>query len=375
MSGIYVHVPFCKSKCIYCDFYSIAVSSLVDDYCNALKKEIAFRSNQLTDRQIHTIYFGGGTPSMLEIVEIEDILAEIYNNYTIDSNAEITLEANPENLNAEYLHQLRQIGINRLSIGIQSFDDATLKFLKRRHTAKDAIESVLAAQKCGFGNISIDLIYGITGIDNKMWEKQLDTAFSLPISHLSCYCLGIEDNTLLHRYTAEGKYSPTDDESCLQQFLAFDSKVRENGFEHYEISNASKPNMCSRHNSSYWNRTEYLGFGPGAHSYYNGIRAWNIANVKEYIKGISEGNICLTTETLSETDIFEETIMLGLRTSEGINLCEIEQRFGREKVAEIRTAISNLQPDLYKFDGNSFSLTPKGMFVSDSIIVELIGLY
>ncbi|MBQ1654668.1 MAG: hypothetical protein II060_12875, partial [Bacteroidales bacterium] len=210
-------------------------------------------------------------------------------------------------------------------------------------------------------------------IDNKMWEKQLDTAFSLPISHLSCYCLGIEDNTLLHRYTAEGKYIPTDDESCLQQFLAFDSKVRENGFEHYEISNASKPNMRSLHNSSYWNRTEYLGLGPGAHSYYNGIRAWNIANVKEYIKGISEGNMCLTTETLSETDIFEETIMLGLRTSEGINLREIEQLFRNEKVTKIRTAISNLQPDLYQFDGNSFSLTPKGMFVSDSIIVEFIG--
>ncbi|MBR3945595.1 MAG: radical SAM family heme chaperone HemW [Bacteroidales bacterium] len=373
MSGIYVHIPFCKSKCIYCDFYSIAVQSLIGDYCNALKKEIAFRSNQLTDRHIRTIYFGGGTPSMLEIGKIEGILSEIYNNYTVDSNAEITLEANPENLNAEYLHQLRQIGINRLSIGIQSFDDATLKFLKRRHTAKDAIESVLAAQKCGFGNISIDLIYGITGIDNKMWEKQLDTAFSLPISHLSCYCLGIEDNTLLHRYTAEGKYIPSDDESCLQQFLAFDSKVSENGFEHYEISNASKPNMRSQHNSSYWNRTEYLGFGPEAHSYYNGIRAWNIANVKEYIKGISEGNMCLTTETLSETDIFEETIMLGLRTSEGINLREIEQHFGNEKVTEIRAAISKLQPDLYKCNGDNISLTPKGMFVSDSIIVEFIG--
>ncbi len=373
MSGIYVHVPFCKSKCIYCDFYSIAVSSLVGDYCNALKKEIAFRVNQLTDKQIRTIYFGGGTPSMLAIPSIESILAEIYRNYNIAENAEITLEANPENLTIEYLSALKRIGINRLSIGIQSFDDATLKFLKRRHSAKEAIESVLAAQKCGFDNIGIDLIYGITGIDEQMWEKQLDTAFSLPISHLSCYCLGIEDNTLLHRYTDEGKYIPTDDESCLQQFLVFDSKVCENGFEHYEISNASKPNMRSRHNSSYWNRTEYLGLGPGAHSYYNGIRAWNIANVKEYIKGISEGNMCLTTETLSETDIFEETIMLGLRTSEGINLREIEQLFRNEKVTKIRTAISNLQPDLYQFDGNSFSLTPKGMFVSNSIIVEFIG--
>ena len=373
MSGIYVHIPFCKSKCIYCDFYSIAVSSLIDDYCNALKKEIASRSNQLTDKHIQTIYFVGGTPSMLAIQSIESILAEIYKNYHIAKNAEITLEANPENLSIEYLSALKRIGINRLSIGIQSFDDATLKFLKRRHSAKEAIESVLAAQKCGFDNIGIDLIYGITGIDEQMWEKQLDTAFTLPISHLSCYCLGIEDNTLLHRYTDEGKYIPSDDESCLQQFLIFDSKVRENGFEHYEISNASKPDMRSRHNSSYWNRTEYLGFGPGAHSYYNGIRAWNIANVKEYIKGISDGNSCLTIEMLSETDIFEETIMLGLRTAEGINLREIEQHFGGGGVANILKAITKLQPDLYRYDGYRISLTPKGMFVSDSIIVEFIG--
>lgn len=373
MAGIYIHVPFCKSKCIYCDFYSIALKSLIPDYCKAISKEISLRKSQLTDKNINTIYFGGGTPSSLSIEEIKGILSSISSNYDIGSNAEITFEANPENLDAEYLSSLRKIGINRLSIGIQSFDDEMLKFLKRRHSAQKAIDCIKIAQECGFNNISIDLIYGIDGLSNEMWKKELEVAISLPITHLSCYCLGIEDNTLLHRYTVEGKYVPTDDESCLQQFLAFDHKVRENGFEHYEISNASKPNMRSRHNSSYWNRTEYLGFGPGAHSYYNGIRAWNIANVKEYIKGISEGNICLTTETLSETDIFEENIMLGLRTSEGINLREIEQHFGNEKVTEIRAAISKLQPDLYKFDGNSFSLTPKGMFVSDSIIVEFIG--
>ena len=374
MSGIYIHVPFCKSKCIYCDFYSIAVHSLIEDYCNALKKEIASRKNQLSDKHIQTIYFGGGTPSMLEIKSIETILAEIYLNYNISETAEITFEANPENLSSEYLSALKALGINRLSIGIQSFDDSTLKYLKRRHTAKEAIESVLTAQKCGIDNISIDLIYGISGIDNEIWKKQLDTAFSLPISHLSCYCLGIEDNTLLHRYTTEGRYIPSDDESCLQQFITFDCKVRENGFEHYEISNASKPNMRSRHNSSYWNRTEYLGFGPGAHSYYNGIRTWNISNVKEYIIKTSEGNLCNTTENLSETDIFEETIMLGLRTANGINIQEIEQHFGKEKALKICTTIKKLPPDLYNFDGNRFTLTPKGMFLSDGIIVELINI-
>ena len=372
MSGIYVHVPFCKSKCIYCDFYSIAVSSLIDDYCIALKKEIASRSNQLIDKNIQTIYFGGGTPSMLGIKNLESILAEIHRNYNISEKPEITLEANPENLSYEYLSALKRIGINRLSIGIQSFDDATLKFLKRRHTAKEAIESILAAQKCGFDNISIDLIYGITGIDEQMWEKQLDTAFSLPISHLSCYCLGIEDNTLLHRYTAEGKYIPTDDESCLRQFLAFNGKVRENGFEHYEISNAGKPGMHSRHNSSYWDRSEYLGFGPGAHSYFGNSRSWNIANVKEYIKDIAENKPYSTSEDLSPADILEETIMLGLRTAKGINICEIGTKFGEKNADRIRNAISKLQPELYNLDGNILKLTSKGMFVSDSIIVEMI---
>ena len=374
MSGIYIHVPFCRSKCIYCDFYSVALPSLIPGYVNTLKTEISERKNQLNDKHIYTIYFGGGTPSILEIEYLESILAEIYKNYCISEKLEITLEANPENLNDEYISALKRIGINRLSIGIQSFDDSTLKYLKRRHTAKEAIESVLAAQKYGIDNISIDLIYGISGIDNQMWEKQLDTAFSLPISHLSCYCLGIEENTLLHRYTTEGKYIPADDEKCLQQFLTFDRIVRENGFVHYEISNASKPNMPSLHNSSYWDRTEYLGFGPGAHSYYNGIRTWNISNVKEYIIKTSEGNLCNTAENLSETDIFEETIMLGLRTANGINIQEIEQHFGKEKALKICTTIKKLPPDLYNFDGNRFTLTPKGMFLSDGIIVELINI-
>lgn len=372
MSGIYVHIPFCKSKCIYCDFYSIAVSSLIDDYCNAQKKEIASRSNQLTDKHIQTIYFGGGTPSMLAIPSLESILTEIHRNYNIADNAEITLEANPESLNAEYLYGLRQIGINRLSIGIQSFDDKTLKFLKRRHSASEAIESIETAAKCGFSNISIDLIYGIAGLTDEQWEMELDKAFSLPISHISCYCLGIEEGTLLHRYLRENKYQPSDEETCLRQFLTFDSKVRENGFDHYEISNAGKPDMHSQHNSSYWDRTEYLGFGPGAHSYFANSRSWNIADVKEYIKCISEGEPCSTSESLSPADILEETIMLGLRTAKGINLGEIKKDFGNIASERIIKAIKNLQPEFYNFDGERLSLTPKGMFVSDNIIVGMI---
>lgn len=372
MAGIYIHVPFCKSKCIYCDFYSIALKSLIPDYCKAISKEISLRKSQLTDKNINTIYFGGGTPSSLSIEEIKGILSSISSNYDIGSNAEITFEANPENLDAEYLSSLRKIGINRLSIGIQSFDDEMLKFLKRRHTAQKAIDCIKIARDCGFNDISIDLIYGINGRTNEMWEQELDIAFSLPITHISCYCLGIEEGTLLHRYTQEGKYKPADDETCLQQFLIFDQKVRENGFEHYEISNAGKPKFHSRHNSSYWDRTEYLGFGPAAHSYYNNTRSWNIANVKEYCEKIDENDGYSTAEQLNPDDIFEETLMLGLRTAKGLNLAEIEENFGRQKANHLKDAIAKLPEDLYTFNGQQFSLTAKGMFVSNGIILEMI---
>ncbi|MBR5984142.1 MAG: radical SAM family heme chaperone HemW [Bacteroidales bacterium] len=372
MPGIYVHIPFCKSKCIYCDFYSIALPSLIPDFCNALKKEIESRSNTFSGKTINTIYFGGGTPSILEIENIEKILSKIHKNYIVANNAEITLEANPENISLEYLVELKRIGINRLSIGIQSFDDEILKFLKRRHSASNAIECVKTAKECGFDNISIDLIYGITGLSNEMWRKELITAFSLPITHLSCYCLGIEEGTLLHRYYRENRYTPTNDDTCLRQFLDFDKMSAENGFTHYEISNAGKNGWHSKHNSSYWNRSEYLGFGPSAHSFVANSRSWNIENTSEYIKCISEGKPYSTSETLTSSDILEEYIMLGLRTAKGIKLDKTEELFGIIKSNKLRKAISKLNPAHIHFDGNSLSLTANGMFVSDNIILILL---
>ena len=213
MPGIYVHIPFCRSKCIYCDFYSIALPSLIPDFCYALKNEIASRSNTFSGKIINTIYFGGGTPSILDVDCIGEIINEIHKHYKVNPDAEITLEANPENINREYLLALKRIGVNRLSIGIQSFDDEILKFLKRRHSASNAIECVKTAAEYGFNNISIDLIYGISGLSNEKWCNELDTAFSLPITHLSCYCLGIEEGTLLNRYCRENKYTPSDEDS------------------------------------------------------------------------------------------------------------------------------------------------------------------
>ncbi len=372
MSGIYVHIPFCRSKCIYCDFYSIALPSLIPDFCKALKNEIASRSNTFSEKTINTIYFGGGTPSILDANSIGDIISEIHKHYNVCTDAEITLEANPENITQEYLLSLKHIGINRLSIGIQSFDDEILKFLKRKHSASNAIECVKTAAECGFNNISIDLIYGIAGLSNEKWREELDTAFSLPITHISCYCLGIEEGTLLHRYCQENRYSPTDDDTCLSQFLDFDKMSSENGFIHYEISNASKKGWQSRHNSSYWDRSEYLGFGPSAHSFVANTRSWNIANVSEYIKCITDGKPYSTSETLSDSDILEEYIMLGLRTANGIKFNEIEMLFGKDKSDKLRFAISELNPSHIRFDGNNLSLTALGMFVSDNIIMNLL---
>ncbi len=372
MSGIYVHIPFCRSKCIYCDFYSIALPSLIPDFCNALKKEIASRSNTFSGKTINTIYFGGGTPSILDVNSIGDIICEIHKHYNISPNAEITLEANPENITPEYLLALKRIGVNRLSIGIQSFDDEILQFLKRRHSATHAIECVKTAAECGFDNISIDLIYGITGLSDEKWREELNSAFTLPITHLSCYCLGIEDGTLLHRYYRENKYLPTDDDNCLSQFLDFDKMSAENGFVHYEISNACKSGWQSRHNSSYWDRSEYLGFGPSAHSFVANSRSWNIANVSEYIKCITEEKTYSTSETLSDSDIMEEYIMLGLRTANGIKLSEIEKLFGKDKSDKLRFSISELNPTHIHFDDDNLSLTAHGMFVSDNIIVNLL---
>jgi oxygen-independent coproporphyrinogen-3 oxidase len=372
MSGIYVHIPFCRSKCIYCDFYSIALPSLIPDFCKALKKEIASRNNTFTGKTINTIYFGGGTPSILDVNSIGDVISEIRKHYNISPDAEITLESNPENITSEYLLALKRIGVNRLSIGIQSFDDEILKFLKRKHTATHAIECVKTAAECGFDNISIDLIYGITGLSNEKWREELETAFTLPITHLSCYCLGIEEGTLLHRFCRENRYTPCNDDTCLSQFLDFDRMSAENGFVHYEISNACKSGWQSRHNSSYWDRSEYIGFGPSAHSFVANSRSWNIANVSEYIKCVTDGKTYSTSEILSNSDILEEYIMLGLRTANGIRINEIEKLFGKDKSDKLNKAIAELNPAYIHFVGDHLSLTAHGMFVSDNIIVNLL---
>lgn len=372
MIGLYLHVPFCHSKCIYCDFYSIAVKSLVAEYIIGIRQELQRRCNEASNQQIGTIYFGGGTPSILPIKSISEILTTIRQNYSISPEAEITFEANPDNLTNEYLEALTELGVNRLSIGIQSFNDKTLGFLRRRHTSEQAIKSVELANRNGINNISIDLIYGINGLSTSEWAAELDLALSLPITHLSCYCLGIEDGTLLARYQREGKYTSCNDEICFEQYMLFDAKTKDKGFCHYEISNAAKQGFFSRHNTSYWNGTAYLGFGPSAHSYSNNTRRWNIANVQEYCKKLNEGKSFYASEHLSENEQLEETIMLSLRTAQGLDLHKLSLQFGENQCRQILSKVKYMPEHLYKIEDNHLKLSAEGMFLSDSIIIKLM---
>lgn len=375
MSGIYIHIPFCKSKCSYCDFYSVANSQKIKDFISALLKEIKIRKEQLSDKTIKTIYFGGGTPSQLAIKEIEIILNALAQHYKIKSTAEITFEANPDDLNINYLQALKSVGINRLSIGLQSLDNKILEFLRRRHTAEDGIKSVEIANKCGFENINVDLIYGIPGLSKKMWQETLHKTLKLPIQHLSAYHLGIEMNTLMYRQLKENRFQIIDEELSYKQYCDLLEVSSSYGINQYEISNFSKQGCQSKHNSAYWQRTEYLGFGPSAHSFYKNKRAYNIASISEYCEKVVSNQNYFETETLTKNNVLNEIIMLSLRTVEGLNLTSIEKLFGSEHANLIKSSLSKINTVFFQFDNNIIRLSSQGMFVSDDIIERLIEVF
>ncbi len=368
MSGIYIHIPFCKTKCSYCDFYSVANAAIMDDFIRALLLEIELRKDELPNEKVSSIYFGGGTPSQLSTSNINRILQKLHSVFSVSHDCELTLEANPDDLNDAYLNELKQTSVNRLSIGIQSFDDSILKMMRRRHNALEGINSVKKSFDAGFENISIDLIYGIDGMSDQYWEKQIVEATSLPVLHLSAYHLGIEEGTLLYRKLKDGQIQKIDEKSSFVQYKILIETARKFGFEQYEISNFAKDNKISRHNSSYWNRTPYLGFGPSAHSLIGNTRIINPPNVKEYIKAFNILKPVFETDVLSETDIINETIMLGLRTVKGVNLTDFLNNFGPNEYNFLLVKTGKLNPDYYKIASDYLSLTPAGMFVSDSII-------
>ncbi|MGQ1785578.1 MULTISPECIES: radical SAM family heme chaperone HemW [unclassified Saccharicrinis] len=323
MAGIYIHIPFCIQKCGYCDFYSLVRLTDKSDFVSALCKEIRERKNELNGEAIQTIYFGGGTPSLLQKKDFEKIINTLSINYDLSKLEEFTVEVNPDDINKEYVEDLSELGFNRLSLGVQSFNDRILAFMNRRHNAEEAVQAVQLSQNSGFDNISIDLIYGIPDMSAEEWENSIDKSLSLHVQHISAYHLTFEPGTVFYKKLKKNRIKEVDDKISAEQYSKLIHKLEKGGFQDYEISNFCKPGFESKHNSSYWSGSSYLGFGPSAHSYSGTTRRWNISDLKEYIGRVQNDEICYEEETLSEKDIYNETIMLGLRTNKGVDLNSI----------------------------------------------------
>jgi oxygen-independent coproporphyrinogen-3 oxidase len=327
MSGIYIHIPFCKQACFYCDFHFSTSLKKKEEMISSLIKEIEIRKVELKGAIIETIYFGGGTPSVLSTEEIQDLINAVYNNFKVAENPEITLEANPDDLSEEKIIAFSKSPINRLSIGIQSFFEKDLKLMNRAHNSIEAKESLSLATKY-FENISVDLIYGVPDCTNKEWRENIQTALSFGIPHISSYALTVEPKTALETLIAKGEIKNVDDQKAQEQFYILIEELNKAGFIHYELSNFGKENFFSKNNSSYWLGKSYLGIGPSAHSFDGIQRSWNVRNNAKYIKSIQENKLPIEREILSKTDRYNEYIMTGLRTIWGVSVSKIEKDFG-----------------------------------------------
>ncbi len=372
MAGIYIHIPFCKKICYYCDFYKSANYRYVTDFMIALQKEIILKSN-FTDEKITTIYFGGGTPSSVSLTHIETILQALYRNFSIIEAAEITFEINPDDVDFAYLKALRSLGINRLSIGIQSFNETILQFLNRRHTARQSVQVIKDAKNAGFNNISIDLIYGIPNQQINDFIHDLELFRSFQLSHLSAYHLTIEEKTQFGRMLKKGTLSEVKETKSLNFYNQLINFMRAGNYEHYEISNFALTNCYSEHNMSYWKNIPYIGLGPSAHSYNGNSRFWNTSSVKAYIENITKNKAYFEQETLNETDKFNEYIITGLRTKWGCNLAYIKANFG-EKQSKFCLNIleDNKNSYFFNIDNQQFALSEKALLQSDFYIEKFI---
>ena len=371
MAGIYVHVPFCKVKCHYCDFHFSTNLSGKSELVECIVDEIKSRANVLNNELIETIYFGGGTPSILNESELNSILNAINSSFQIDENVEITLEANPDDLSLEKLKILNSAGINRLSIGTQSFFQDNLTYMNRAHTSEEAIDCIRTAQKVGFENITIDLIYGLPNQTLEDWKKELEVFLSLNIPHLSAYCLTIEPNTYFGHLHKSNKIPLPSDDLSNQQFEYLIQTLDKFGFEHYEISNFAKEGFISRHNSAYWKNKPYLGVGPSAHSYYNKSRSWNIANNHQYIKLVKDKAEFTTTEHLGDKDMFNEYILTRLRTKWGVSPQELKGISEKLWSKSEPQFLKEEQAGNLSLKDGIYTLTQQGKFLSDNISANL----
>lgn len=368
MAGIYVHIPFCARRCIYCGFFSTVRENEAARFVNALCRELEIRKDYLGGAPIRTVYFGGGTPSRLSPDQIGQVVDSIRAAYGLDSLQELTVECNPDDITVEYVSALRRLGVNRVSMGVQTFNSELLRFLHRRHTPSQAIEAVHMCRESGITNISIDLMYGLPGQTIEMFRDDLHVALSTGVQHISSYCLSYEENTLLQTLRDQGKLIPADDDLCSQMFTLMCDTLREGGFEHYEISNFCLPGFHSRHNSSYWDGTPYLGVGAGAHSYDGRSRQWNPSDLDAYMNGIEQGRPQYEIEYLSETDLYNERIMLRLRTAQGLNLSLLNPQ---DRLSVLHSAHALIKDGLLLLDENCLRIPEQHMFISDSIISSL----
>lgn len=375
MAGIYIHIPFCKTRCIYCDFYSTTQTQLKAAYVNALCKELSARKNYANNEKIDTIYFGGGTPSLLDFTDFEKIFNTIDTHYGLSTVREITLEANPDDLNREYISCLSKLPFNRLSMGIQTFDDDKLKLLNRRHSAQQAINAFYAAREAGFDNISIDLIYGLPGQTQQDWEKDIQQAIELNPEHFSAYHLTYEEDTPLYSMRSKKQVQEVAEESSIAFFETLIRRMNAAGFVHYEISNFCKPGYQSQHNSAYWNDSLYLGCGPSAHSYNGENRQWNISSLTKYIEGIETGKQIYEIEILDKKTRYNDFIITSLRTKEGISLNKLENTYGDKYKSDcLRFADTHIKNGELEIKDNYLRLTPTGIFISDGIMSDLLRL-
>jgi oxygen-independent coproporphyrinogen-3 oxidase len=376
MAGIYLHIPFCKQACHYCNFHFSTSLQLKNDFLDALLKEIQLQKEYLGTEMAETIYFGGGTPSLLQPGELKKILDTINQNFTISNEAEITLEANPDDIDMDTarLAGWRKAGINRLSIGIQSFREEDLRWMNRAHSAVQATESIRRSQDAGFDNLTIDLIYGTPGLSDEAWQQNVEQAVSLNIAHLSCYALTVEEGTALASFIKKNKTTPVNPDDQARQFTLLINWLENAGYEHYEISNFALPEKRSRHNSSYWQGKHYLGLGPSAHSFNGHSRQWNITNNALYIQSLRNNTVSFEKEELTATQQLNEYIMTRLRTMEGISMEEVTGRFGRS--ASVRLEIASrkfISNKTMWIQNDHLRLTKEGKLFADGIAAELFN--
>lgn len=374
MAGVYIHIPFCRKRCHYCDFYKSLDTGLVKPFVSALLSEIELRADYLEGEKVDTIYLGGGTPSILENSMTREIIEKLHSKFNISADAEITIEVNPDDTSRQYYLSILREGFNRLSIGVQSWDDRILELLNRRHNSEAAVQSVIDAISAGFSNISLDLIYGIPGLASEEWEKILDQTFKLKINHLSAYHMTIEKETMFGKMVKQGEMREIEEQESETQFNMLINKAAEAGFVQYEISNFCRDELYSRHNTNYWKQVPYIGLGPSAHSYNGFSRQWNVADINSYIKSIGKGRVMFEREILDSKMRYNEYVMTSLRTMWGADLEYVESGFNKESHDYLLNMASRFirYGMVVKTGQNRLLLTDQGKMISDNIISELM---